>query len=149
MNQREYDNCPAFPHVDDYRQLLVLFHFNDTNDNTIMSWDEIHESVTGTSPSTHPEIRKLQKMYVEANWKILKYVVRRDGHDWPVGSVQWDGRWLHGHLDEDQKKKVIERNNAIKKGVAIGINKINKLLGPNAPAPIPIAEWEKDQEKTG
>jgi hypothetical protein len=149
MNTRDYDNCPAFPHIDDYRQLLVLFKFTDPNDNTILTFEQMHQMITGTEPSEHPEIRKLQMWYVRDNWNMLKYIVRSDGHNWPVGSVQWDGKWLHGHLDADQKKKVIDRNNSIKKGVAIGINRVNKLLGSDAPPPIPIDKWEENQKRIG
>jgi hypothetical protein len=134
MKERQYDSCPAFPHVESYGdyQNVGMFEYGSEE---LYTFVQMHEKATGSRLSTDPHIAKLQEDYAKLAWKSLLYVARAM-HEWPLGAVQRDGEWLHGWIDRpDEKKQIIERNNVLKKSMAIGINKINRLFGPDAPEP--------------
>jgi hypothetical protein len=145
--KREYDKCPWFPHVESYRQLMVLFDFNDVEDDTKMTFDEMHTKVTGQKPSEDFEIYERQIAYVSKYWKQLKGVARKDGHNWPIGDVQIKGTWFHGALTQEEKAKVTDRNKNLKSGMNKGLNHIIHLMSPYAPKPIPKKDWPEEQKR--
>jgi hypothetical protein len=141
MKQRSFDTCPAFPHVNTYGDFMNHDMFLLGSDD-LYTFEEMHQKATGSKISTDPHIAKLQLLYVKTSWEALKYVGRKY-HDWPIGDVVRKGIWKHGMITgEDEKKQIADRCDAIKKGMAIGFNRIKKLMGPDAPTPTPLEDDE-------